>query len=206
MAGSCVRACLRCFSELLASARVVLKVSLRYGWYEEGRVTLPVCQRVSRCLRVRVRVCVCLHMSLQVSPACRRVLNFEGTQTFSQTTKKSSSAINLHFLTVPSTLRTAAGIGRGGRRRGGEGDWWREEKKKITGLSLGDYLQRPRSLYLSNLDEMACRGNCFCPADLLLLYYLPLPCSLTIKKMIFHKDKHPGGWDIWFFSRNLIHD
>lgn len=155
-----------------------------------------MCQRVSRCLRVRVRVCVCLHMSLQVSPACRRVLNFEGTQTFSQTTKKSSSAINLHFLTVPSTLRTAPGLaaadgGVGGREIDGG-----KKKKKITGLSLGDYLQRPRSLYLSNLDEMACRGNCFCPADLLLLYYLPLPCSLTIKKMIFHKDKHPGGWDI----------
>lgn len=110
---------LRAFSKRSRRSKSVLAVWLirRESCYT---ASVPACESVPA--SAHACVCVCLHMSLQVSPACRRVLNFQGTQTFSQMTKKLSSAINLHFLTVPSTLRTDAGIGCGGRRGGGEGD------------------------------------------------------------------------------------
>lgn len=68
------------FPELLRSTRVVSKSVLAVWLIRRGS---------SYTASVPAPVCVCLHMPLQVSLACRSVLNFQGTQTSFQRRLKS---------------------------------------------------------------------------------------------------------------------
>lgn len=58
-----------------------------------------------------------------------------------------------------------------------------EGEKKKNCLSREDYLQQPRSLYLSDLDEIACREIVFVRGGLLFLYYLPFARPLIMKRL-----------------------
>lgn len=69
----------------------------------------------------------------------------------------------------------------------------RKKKKKKNCLSREDYLQQPRSLYLSNLDKIACREIVFVRGGFDIPVLSALAVSSDHEKIVFREDKHPGG-------------
>lgn len=177
-------------------------MSLWYGWYRDGQVTLRICEGLQIC------VCVRVHTSLKVvcEKASPEVLNLQGAQTFHGQPKVFICHKCTIYVPVSSTIMKTVWIGCRRTRviQRGEKDWsiaGKENQGVKCSLSRGDNLHHSRSLYLSNLDKITCRKAFFFCSFLKLFCYLPL--STDDIKIIFHKDKPPSGW---YFLFNSIHN